>query len=108
MIWIPLHAYKPYSRKNINKNTVNLITPGQTSFEDIMLMLGEPDDVEINRDFRQISYRTTVTSEYAAVSLFPYGPITEATSSESCTLKILLNKSSVVIKTKYSCHHINY
>jgi hypothetical protein len=53
---IPLHRDSGYARTNVGRHTSEQFVPGQTTREDVIVALGEPDAV--SRDERQLAYRS--------------------------------------------------
>lgn len=47
-VYIPTNFYYRDSRRNVHSDTLDAIIPGQTSKEDILFTLGEPDSVSDN------------------------------------------------------------
>lgn len=45
VVYVPTPYHKEYSRKNVSRKDAKLIKPGSTMKEDVILKLGEPDEV---------------------------------------------------------------
>jgi hypothetical protein len=70
--FVPMpHTNTGYARSNVGKRTPEQFTPGQTTREDMILQLGEPDAVSL--DEREFAYREEKLYGLWAVGIFGAG-----------------------------------
>ena len=92
---IPVDYYSAGSRRNLNLETPSSLKPGETTKEEVFLMLGEPDFV--SQDGRHIGYVWHKVKAIIAVGGYGAGAVGE--SEKSYLLQISFDDNNRVSRS---------
>jgi len=96
---IPVDYHEPGSRRNVSGETVERIVVGVTTEDDVVLELGEPDEVSIDQS--SIRYRW---SKVKVLWEFGAPPITGGSMTKDYDLLINFDVNNIVSKREFSSH----
>ena len=85
---IPVNYYPADSRRNVREETALMIIPGQTTREEVFLLLGEPD--QFSSDGSRVVYN------WAKVKALVGGTLYATEAVQKSSLIITFNESGVV------------
>lgn len=93
--YIPLNMADPATRQNVNEEMILSITPGQTTRQEILLKLGEPDESSF--------YGTELTYDWSrikGIAWIYFGMPVGTNIAEKSRLIIYFDDKGVVSRTK--------
>ena len=96
--YLPLNKADPDTRQNVSEETIVSIIPGQTNKDDILLQLGEPD--EVSPDGRRLIYSWNKIKGVAWYAIFGgySGSIGHETFKKQYRMVITFDEKGVVLR----------
>ena len=104
-IIIPLPEHREEGRVFIRPEMIRFIVPGQTSRQDVLLTLGNPDAVALHESV--LIYTWTPTVAYAGVAGVGYGASAATNINKKEFYLVLLDSSNRVIQHEIFHHNID-